>query len=155
MADLEKKYTSLQKKYKLPTFKELDTEFEISSLEKDDPVLRCVRRKMNEKVIFFCKIAEGILYPHEKSHLNAYESSFFGDEQKQEIQKIHRPLMVFERRSLKLDILCSEAEDAAFINELWSQWKTYKKAVFEIVQTMEKAWKSTPRQEKSDEQYFG
>ena len=52
--NIEKEYKSL--KFNLPPFKDMDDEFEISSIDKKIFLLRSLRRKMNDKILFFFMI---------------------------------------------------------------------------------------------------
>ena len=51
-------YQKLSKKYQLPPFAEIDTAFEISTIEYEEFLLREVRRKMVEKLDSFIKVLE-------------------------------------------------------------------------------------------------
>lgn len=154
-ADVRGKYIELKKKHpELPSFEELNIDFELDYLEKDDFIAKLVRRRMNDKLIFFCRVLEGILYPNPNSAINAHESSFFGDEEKRELSEFYKKLMILERRSLLLDVTSTESDDVKYILELFGKWSEFKKVMSEVVNKMQDIWK------KKDEQnvegnYFG
>jgi len=50
--EIEKEYGKLSKKFKLPKFKEIDSEFEISNLENERFLIRNILRKVEEKLEF-------------------------------------------------------------------------------------------------------
>lgn len=147
-------YDKLQAKHNLPSYEEITKEFELGDLEKKDDILRAVRRKMRDKLIFFCRILEGVLYPTERSPLTAYESSFFDDYTKMHLSQIHKTLMIFDRQSLLLDIEDTVEKNVEFILTLWKEWPTFKQEISSAVKIMEKAWQSTI-EEKSAQGYFG
>ncbi len=151
---IEKDYEKIKKQYTLPPFKELDKEFELRTLEIKPFLVRAIRRRMNDKVIFFCRLIEGLLYPHEKSHIHAYESSFFNEQQKEQLTIIHKKMMLLERDSLLLDIESDEEQDAHYIRELAKEWKLLKNATTQAVLIMKKAWE-TPHKEEKGGAYFG
>ena len=76
----------LYKKFqnKLPKFEILDEEFELSSVSiKDDTFLiRTIRRRVNEKVVFYCRIIEGLLYPNTNNFMGMLELKSFDDDEK-------------------------------------------------------------------------
>lgn len=152
--NIEKEYDKVRAKYTLSPFKDLNKEFELNHIEHKEFILRGVRRRMNDKLIFFCRIIEGVLYPHEKSPLNAYESGFFDDTTKEQLTLIHKKMMIYERQSLLLDIEPDEAKDAEFIKRLAKEWKMFKEQLTAVVRTMEHAWQTTLAKEKEGE-YFG
>lgn len=153
--DILKEYKTLQGKYKeLPNFEDLDKEFELSNIDKKEFLTRLIRRKMNDKLIFFCRILEGILYPTERSPLSAYESQFFDEQTKQELAKTHKLMMIYERKSLLLDVDVSEQKDIDFILELWKAWTSFKGELSQTVGKMEKSWGQEMKKDKG-EGYFG
>src|SRR3989344_8247197 len=135
-------YDKLSAKHKLPEYALLNDKFELGDIEKKEFLLRAIRRKMREKLIFFCRILEGILYPTERSPLTAYESSFFDDFTKMHLSQLHKTMMIFDRQSLLLDIQDSDDQNVEFILTLWKEWPTFEKELEEVVKNMEKAWKN-------------
>ncbi len=151
--DSKAEYEKIKKKYKLPDYAPLHKEFELGDIEGKEILLRYIRRKMRDKLIFFCRILEGITYPTERSPLTNYESSAFNDETKLHLSKIHRSMMVFDRQSLLLDIEDSDEKNTEYILSLWKAWPEYKTHLAKVVKTMEKTWQSNVEEE--TEGYFG
>ena len=151
--NIENEYESLKKSHKLPDFKELNEEFELNSIEKKEFLIRNIRRRLNEKVIFFCRIIENLIYPSSQSPLSAYESNFFSDEKKQDLAKLHKKLMVFERQSMLLDTNPNSDGDAEYINKMHSEWDSFKKEITETVKEMKDSWHSELKDE--EHVYFG
>ena len=152
--DIKTEYEKLQKKYKLPLYAELNQEFELGELEKKEFLLRHIRRKMREKLLFFCRILEGILYPSDRSPLTAYESGFFDDYTKLQLSKVHKTLMIFDRQSLLLDIDDSEEKTVEYILKLWKEWTMFKEELSRTIRIMEQSWEKTV-EEKTTQGYFG
>ena len=98
--NIKEEYGNLAKKYKIPKFEALNEEFELDFIKEKQFLLRQVRRRINEKVIFFCRIVEGLLYPTPQNIVNATELNNFSDEKKVELEKVYRELMYYERYSL-------------------------------------------------------
>src|SRR3989338_9943852 len=140
--DIKKEYEVLRKKHNLPDFDKINNDFELEYLEKNIFLLRAIRRRLHEKVVFFCRIIENILYHSGQSHLSAYESGFFDDEKKQKMTKIHKKLMVYERQSILIDTNPNEKGDIEFICKLSEDWRNVKEELKDIVETIENAWSS-------------
>ncbi len=140
-------------KCKLPKFNDINNEFELEFIKDKPFLLRQVRRRMNEKVIFFCRIIEGLLYPTQQHITNATESKNFSESKKKEVHKIYKKLMIYERQSLLLDVSPKDKEDVKFINDVFNFWKKTKKDMEEIVKLMKESWNKEFSSEKNN--YFG
>ena len=116
-ADLKKAYQILQKKYQLPEFKDIHQEFELQHIEDEEFLLRSVRRRIQTKILFFASILESILYPSGQSPSSSYESGFFSSDDKQDLSKVYKKLMILSRKHVRLDVASTEKEDALFIKE--------------------------------------
>ncbi|MBI4159070.1 hypothetical protein HY500_02310 [Candidatus Woesearchaeota archaeon] len=143
MADINIEEEFKKLKYNLPDFRKLDEEFEISNIQglEDKRFLsRFIRRKVNEKVIFFCRIIESILYPQSPNYISMVESRIFTEEEKQEISELYKRLMHYEKESLILDIESDDKASARYINEVFNSWPEIKKEMVVITKKMQKAW---------------
>ena len=151
--DLKLEYNNLR--YKLPKFENLDYEFELSTTNIKDKnfLLRNVRRRLNDKVIFYCKIIEGLLYPNSNNIIGMLEVKSFNEEEKEKMSKIYKKLMEFERQSLLLDVEPDEKKEAEFINNLFKEWKNFKEEMIKITKRMKDSWHLEEKEEKDN--YFG
>ena len=149
--NLKEEYQKI--KHKLPKFEEINEDFEIEFIKEKNFLLRQIRRRMSEKIIFFCRIIEGLVYPTQQHIITATEIKAFSDERKKEIEKIYKELMYFERESLLLDVFPDDKRDAEFINNVFNYWKKIKKEMKEIVTVMKESWKKEYKSEKDN--YFG
>jgi len=153
-ADIVEGYDNLSRKYKIPKFDALNEDFEIEFIKKKPFLLRQVRRKMNEKVVFFCRIIESLLYPNPQNIINAVEINSFSSEDKSRLEKIYRELMHYERSSLLLDVCPDDKKEAEYINNIFSSWSRIKKSIEETVRIMQESWKKDIK-EKENNNYFG
>lgn len=153
--DIEMEYKNLSKLFNLPKFSELNNEFEIHSIDKPDFVLRNLRRKMHEKVEFFSKIIESIIHPSGESIIHSYESDFFSEEEKNKLTDIHKKLLIYERKSILLDIGSSEENEAVFINNLFSEWNSIKSDLKNIMNKLISGWDNESSDSDSGGRYFG
>ncbi|KHO53984.1 hypothetical protein J4476_02775 [Candidatus Woesearchaeota archaeon] len=151
--DIKTEYEKISKKYKLPEFEKINDDFEIDFIEKKEFLTRAIRRRMNDKLLFFARIIENVIYPNSHSQIIAYENSVFSEERKLELVKVHKQLMIFERRSLLLDIETAEEKDIEYIRDLLLRWEEFKNELKEVAETMQESWKTNI--EEKEERYFG
>ncbi len=151
--NLKEEYNNLN--YKLPKFEDLDDEFEISiaSIKNKNFLIRGIRRRLNDKVIFYCKIIEGLVYPNSNNIIGMLEIKFFNEEEKEKISKMYKKLMEFERESLSVDVNPDEKKDVEFINNLFKEWKKFKEEMIKITKKMKESWHLEEKEEKDN--YFG
>ena len=81
--NIRRLYEEIKSKYRqLPDFDKINHDFEVEFIDKEHFILRQIRRRVNEKIIFFCRVTEGILFPAGNSAINAYESESFSEEKR-------------------------------------------------------------------------
>lgn len=152
--NLKNEYEQLRKNYKeLPNFEDLNNDFELDAIDKPGFLHRQIRRRLNDKVIFFCKIVENLIYPSMQSTIGAYESNFFNDTERDQLVKLHKTLMVYERRALGLDVETGEEGDIQFILDLVKEFGNFKLELIKVVSKMTDTWKK--ELEDDGERYFG
>ena len=139
----------------MPKFEDLDYEFEISASNIKDKtfLIRNLRRRLNDKVIFYCRIIEGLLYPNGNNITGMLEVKAFNEQEKERISKIYKKLMEFERESLSLDVNPDEKKEAEFINNLFKEWKKFKEEMIKVTEKMKESWHLEEKEEKDI--YFG
>ncbi|MBS3146486.1 hypothetical protein J4471_02200 [Candidatus Woesearchaeota archaeon] len=141
------------KKFNLPNYKDLDIEFEISNIEHDGHILRAIRRKIVEKLEFFCKIIENVIFPDASSFASFQESKSFDESERADLVKLYKKLMIYDRISLSLEIENDDKKSVKLINELFSEWKNIKPQLLTLVKTMTDSWNKDD--EALEERYFG
>lgn len=155
--NLKEEYERLRKNHKLPSYEDLDKEFEllyVTKLEEIKFPLRFIRRRMNDKIAWFCNMLQNIIQPNPGSIIGLEESKFFSNEDKEKMIKLLKELMFIERESLILDIDYDEKKDVEYINNVFSRWDKIKKEVGHFSEILKKGWKEEIKKE-SKEQYFG
>jgi len=155
LAKLKKDYEKLREKYKLPSFNELNAEFEIEKLQdrETDFLLRQVRRAMIEKTAVVLRFLEILVNPTEAQtqlYIFSVLKSISG-EMKNTIEKVYKELTVIELSSLSLDIDYDEKEEVKFIKDMAGKWPSIKKDLKEITKKLGVVW----THEKNHDNYFG
>ena len=151
--DIKKEYKKLEKKYKLPNFEKLDKEFEISTLETDEFLIRNIRRRINNKLTFFTQIFDSVLFPNPNSLISIHESKSFLEEEKNKMMKFYNKLMILERTSILFDVDPDDKKEAQYINKLFKEWSGIKEKTNKLVEKMKSSWKDEDKKIKNH--YFG
>ncbi len=136
---IRKKYNELKKKYSLPDFEELNKEFEISTIEHEDFLLRQIRKKIADKINKMCEFLEDLLSP-DNSIANIYEYKAFDDDEKKDIFKLYKKLKVLEKLALELSLNPDEAKEAEFINNFFNSWDKIKSEMTTIIKKIKTFW---------------
>ncbi|HLC37756.1 MAG TPA: hypothetical protein VJJ53_03180 [Candidatus Nanoarchaeia archaeon] len=152
--NLEKEYEDLKKKYKLPDFKRLNREFDLEEIEHDGFLLKRIRNRLYEKVSFFIKILESILYPSSSDVASLYESKFFTEEDMDNVSSLFKKLMLIDRHYLLVDIEEDEDKDSEFINTVYEDWLILKKDLIKFLDIMKESWKKEDKIP-TEKDYFG
>src|SRR3989344_9240740 len=103
--ELKKKFEELEKKYKLPSFAELDDNFEIHKIDREsDALLRAVRKQMMEKIVNSVGFVEMLL-----SGVNAPRMYFsyikvMSQEDRKGLENIYKEFSEFIIFSLELEV---------------------------------------------------
>ena len=151
---MEELYKKLQKKYSLPNYNELNKHFELDYIEDPFFLLRSIRRRIHEKIVFFAKISEKILFPNQTLMIEMYESKFFSEKENEEILELYEKLLELDRKALLLNVSSTDAKEAEYIKAVYKKLPTITKKVSFIIEKTDKSWK----QSKSDltkNHYFG
>ena len=138
--NIKKDYEGLAKKYNLPSFDSLNNEFEIITIEKEDFLLREIRRKIDEKIELYIKFLESLLQPDTVSLSDIYEYRFFDDKERHDIFELFRKLMFFSRYSIETSITEDNKKSAEFINRLWEEWEDLKNKFSSLVKKTKEDW---------------
>ncbi|MDP3917184.1 MAG: hypothetical protein Q8Q42_02750 [Nanoarchaeota archaeon] len=159
MENLKKDYSQLAEKYNLPSFQELDEEFEIlyfRELFEISHPLSFVRRRIYEKFGWVCGMLQGIAQPNPSSMISIEESSFFSKEEKQkEHINLLKTMMYYERYSVSLDIETTEENDAEFIKQAYKKWIELKPMIKEISSKLKDGWKKDAGSKTRNNNYMG
>ena len=113
--EIEKEYDKLNKKYKLPKFKDIDSEFEISTLENSNFLMRNILRKIEEKLEYHAEVIGNLVHPDASNMSTMYEIRFFSDDEKNDMYMLFKKLMKANRSILELIVINDEKKQAEFI----------------------------------------
>ncbi|NTV23779.1 MAG: hypothetical protein HGA85_05390 [Nanoarchaeota archaeon] len=150
----KEKYSELQKKYNLPDFNSLNTDFDLEDIEGETAILLSrVRVKMHEKIDFYAKTIENMLQP-ESSLADMYEAHYVEDDDKSSAYALFKKLMKLIRMSTFIAITNKEEENAEFIKTAFKEWESSKKEIKKLLQHLIDLW-GMETDIKEDLNYFG
>lgn len=147
-------YEPLRAKYGLPSFNELDSEFDISLIEEENFVLRNVCKKICERLDCTIDIVERILQPDPNSFVDIYECKFFRGAEKDELFRIFKQLMHSQRTIVELDLLRNDNLLADFIKRFYAEWLQLRKSLHPFIAKLKDSWKEE-KQGKERLEYLG
>ncbi|MBU0461481.1 MAG: hypothetical protein KJ574_02740 [Nanoarchaeota archaeon] len=147
MSEIISTFDVLRKKYSLPSYEEMNKEYEIGSIEDDDLLIRNIRKKMTEKIEFIANILSTLIQP-ETEIANLHEVSFFDDKEKEEIIQLYKKLMFYYRSASRLVVDDSEEANAKFILEAHSELQRLKPKLIRHFDKLQECWTKDLKKEK-------
>ena len=141
METVKEKYQKLAKQYKLPSFDSLNNEFEISTIEETEFLLREIRRKIDEKLELYAKVLEPVLQP-EANVCDMHECKALNDEEKKIAYDIYKKIMHINRFSIETSIKEDNKKTSIFINKIWHDWDKIQKDFLNIIVKLKESWLS-------------
>ncbi|MEK6923314.1 MAG: hypothetical protein AABW84_01305 [Nanoarchaeota archaeon] len=142
---LKENYEKVKKKYKLPTFEEMDDEFEIRKIDYDSILIREIRRAISNKLIYFSDMLDPILNPHE-SLRSTIESNFFNEEDIKDMAIFYKRIWHLLHISANTS-LSSEADEVKFINDIWLEWPKLKKKAKHFSDKLIESWAQAEKED--------
>ena len=152
--EIEQEYNKLSKKYKLPKFDEIDSEFEVSSLENEKFLVKNILRKIAEKLEIYTESIGNLVHPDASSLISMYEIRFFSDDEKNNMYMLFKKLMKANRNIIELVIDNDEKEQADFLNKFFKEWLNMKNDLKVYISKMKDSWEKESTIEQ-DLGYFG
>lgn len=153
LEELKKNYTVYEKKYKLPSFKELNFNFEIEKIDRDtDIFLKVVRSVMMEKIISTQRFLETIVTPGNTPRMLFSFLKSMNQEDKKNIDSLYDQMSSIISGALDLDIEFNEAKEAEMIKKIYSSWVEMKKPLLILIKKMQNPQGQGSKKERT---YFG
>ena len=152
--EIEKEYSNLSKKYKLPKFKDIDGEFEISSLDNEKFLIKNILRSISEKLEFYIEFISKLVHPDGSSISSMYEIRFFSEDEKNDMYNMFKRLMKIDRNVIELVLKNDEKEQSDFLNKFFTDWLNLKKELLKYIGKMKDSWGKQSTIEE-DIGYFG
>jgi len=151
--EVKKEYGIIRKTHsKLPEYSKLNHEFEISTLEASEFLLRDIRNRITDKLSDFAKILENLI--NADTFIGLHEIKNFQEDSKKYTFDIFSQIMQIIRKSALLRLNEDDKDNAQFISDIFREWQDIKKPLTQLLHKVESAWKED-NNIKQKLEYFG
>jgi hypothetical protein len=155
LEELKKNYIVLQEKYNLPSFDELNRDFQIEKVaeSESDFLIREIRKAVSEKPYTYLRFVETLINPVNAPMSILSVVKTLGSEEKDKLTEIYKKLVRNEVLLIETDINFSEETEVKFIKETYEMWKSIKKDFADVLSIVNKNWDN--KTEINGKKYFG
>ena len=152
---LKKDYKELQTKYNLPSFEELNKDFNIEKAAEVEVelLIREIRRFVADKLANYMRFVEAILNPVNVQMFVYSLIKSLDTQEKEKLTEIYKKLSKNELKLIELDIQFSEEKEAWFIRESFVMWQEMKKDLLDVIEKANHNWDN--KVESKNKDYFG
>ncbi|MBU0761220.1 MAG: hypothetical protein KJ600_02930 [Nanoarchaeota archaeon] len=151
--ELKDEYVKFVEKYNLPSFQELDEDFEVGKIDREsDTLLRAIRKVMMEKIVNSLGFMEMLLNPMNAPRMYLSYIRAMGDGDKKIINKIYVEFSELSVLSLEREIDYDEKAEAELIKKVFEVWGELKPDFRKMFANMKKPNNDLAKKERS---YFG
>lgn len=149
----EEMYEELKEKYELPSFNEINKDFEIYSISKDEDIIREILKKMSGAIDYYIGFLEDIIQPDSRFY-TLKEANVLDVNQRKKVHEIYAKLMFLNRTFNELYLSYSEERGVELIKKIFTEWQPLKMELLEIIRPLKDSW-SKHTEIKPDKGYFG
>ena len=152
---LKKDYEVIRNKYGLPSFEELNEDFQIEKAAEveTDILIREVRRFIADKLAGYMRFIETLLNPVNAPMFVFSIIKTLGMEEKKKDSEIYKKLTKNEIKLIRLDTEYSEEKEAEFIKSSYELWQEIKIVFLSILDKIDQNWDN--KIEEKNKGYFG
>lgn len=141
MTDVKHEYEDLKKKFKnLPDWSLLNNEFEISTIEKTDFLLRQIKDKIEEKLQWLQETLEKIINPDTSSFADMTEYTVFTETEKRMVLELYRKVVILKRAITEANLLQDDSADVDAIRKALDEWPSLRNESLNFVKKLKTAW---------------
>jgi hypothetical protein len=139
---LKEVYALIRNKYSLPSFEQLNEDFQIEKITifETELLLKEIRVSMTNKFFNYLRFLESIINPANASMFVFAMAKTINDKDKEKLIKVYKQLSRLEVDFIDLDLEYSENKEAEAIKRYYILWQDIKKDIFEIVELIKKNW---------------
>lgn len=138
---IKETYQKLQKEHPLlPDFDKLNNEFEISTIENEEFLLREIMRAMAERLEQSVQILERLISPDPNSFTDLHECRSFTAGEKKQLIDTFRNLMKHFRLLLETELALEPKKDAEAIRAVFDMWQKERKQIAPAIKKIKESW---------------
>ena len=152
---LKKDYAKLHKKYKLPSYEDLNIFFDIEELaaKETDMLLRNIRRKITEKTNSYLRFAEIFLNPQQAPLFFMILGKNLSVEGRKTLNDMYIDLGIIELKHFRGETKYSEKSEAKTIKEVFKIWKGINEKSLILADLFDESWEK--KAESNNKSYLG
>lgn len=141
---LKVNYSKIQSKFDLPSFEEMNRDFQIEKLAdvETDFLIREVRKFVADKFINYLRFIDNILNPSNVPMFIFLITKSLNEEDKRILKDIYKILAKKEVDLIDVDIVFDENKEADFIQKGVEDWNRIKVDILKIVSSINGNWDS-------------
>jgi hypothetical protein len=150
---MKKQYEELKSKYDLPSYADINKDFEIYTISKEDDLLKEILKKMDGAMDVYISLLEDMIQPDARFY-TLKESNILDVDSRLIVNKTYNKLLFLNRANIELHLDYSEEKAVQFIKNLYEEWQTIKKELLPIIRLLKESWAKNT-EIKPDRGYFG
>src|SRR3989338_775322 len=152
---LKEDYGKIQKKHKLPSFKELNEDFHIEKIAEAETeiLIREVRKFVGDKLANYMRFVESLLNPVNVPMFVFCFIKLMDSDDKKRLSDIFKELMKKEVKFIEIDLEFNEEKEAQLIRDSYRFWQDAKKDMLKILEKINKKWDD--KSETNNKGYYG
>jgi len=153
--DLKEDYEKIRKKHNLPSFEQLNEDFQIEKVAEceTDYLIREVRKYISDKFANYLRFIESLLNPVNVPLFVYSIIKHLSKEDNEKLKEIYQKIAKREVYIIEVDIEYNEKKEAEFIQESFKFWQEIKKEILEIIDKIKENWDN--KSEKNNKGYYG
>ncbi len=153
LATLKKQYLPLEKKYKLPSFSEINAIFEIEKIEYEtEDFARAARKFMIDKILNSLSFIEMLIQQMNAPLLYQPYLKTITQKDRETLQSIYKKLGELSIISLSLEVDSNEKKECEAIRKFYDTWNEIKPSFALVLEHVRNPPSPEAKREKS---YFG
>ncbi len=138
--EIMKLYDELRKKHNLPDFALLDSEFEISAIDKPVFLLRAIRRKIVERLDDLTKFLDPLIQPDAGSYVNLSEYQALSEGDRKDLMKHFQHVMELYLACIDAELSADDEQDALLIKRAAAEWPKLRESLRPFVKKLAQHW---------------
>ncbi|MBW3003636.1 hypothetical protein KY328_02410 [Candidatus Woesearchaeota archaeon] len=153
---IKEQYSKFAKKLKLPSFDELDVEFEIGKIDiKNKFYFKDIARAITNKIGYFASLLEPAVNPPVPTIHSMVETNNIERDDKTKIMALYKKLMHLGHLGYSLEVSSGDEAFAEYINKIWKQWPEIKKSMEFCMKSIVESWTTEKKEENIGLSYTG
>ena len=155
LQDLKNEYLKFQKQYSLPSFQDLNEDFDIEKVaeHETDFLLREIRKQIMDKIIAYLRFVEMLLNPSNAPMFFLSLIKGLNSQDKRILERMYEKLGTLEINVIELDAKYDEKDEAKFIKNVSEEWKDISKEMIKLTEVLKRNW--SQKSGKNHRDYFG